>query len=293
MSEWTHSFSFPMPMRAPAERVFAALTDPADLTRWFAEHVELEPQTGGAFRFWGRSSYGAPTRRQAIQRFTAFEPGRRIAFTWPLHGEVSEVTLTVAPKDATTSDLSVTHRFPAMPSNVQRFPHLIEDLWRLVLGNLFSFLIGGEPAILPDFADSKPVVRSSIFIAAPPEKVYRALVEPALLEKWMGGKAEVDPRVGGKYVLGWRYEVEGRAVAGGPTQILELIPNRRVVTDWTDWRGDPSVPQQTITWELEPEASGTRVTLTHSGFLRPVDISDYGMGWGHFLSQLKATAENA
>jgi uncharacterized protein YndB with AHSA1/START domain len=291
MSEWTHNFSFPMPMQAPAERLFAALTDPADLSKWFAQNVELEPREGGAFRFWGKSSYGAPTRTEAAQRFTTFEPGRRIAFTWPLHGETSEVTITVAPKDEATSDVAVSHRFPAIPAGVPRFPHLIDDLWRLTLGNLFVFLIEGAPAILPDYTDDEPIVRSSIFIAAPPEKVFRALVEPTLLEKWMGGKPEVDLQPGGKYVLGWSYEVEGRTVAGGPTRIIDLVPNRRMVTDWTDWRGDPSVPQQTIAWDLEAEGAGTRVTLTHSGFLRTADISDYGMGWGHFLSQLKSTSE--
>lgn len=291
MSEWTHHFSFPMPMRASAARTFAALTVPADLTKWFAEHVELEPREGGAFRFWGKSSYETSTRDKAAQRFTAFEPGKRIAFTWLLHGQESEVTLTVSPKDETTSDVALSHRFPAVPAGVPRFPHLIEDLWRLTLGNLFVFLIEGAPAIVPDYTDSEPVVRSSIFIAAPPEKVFRALVEPALLEKWMGGKPEIEPRPGGRYVLGWSYEVEGRTVAGGPTKIIDLVPNRRVVTDWTDWRGDPAVPQQTITWDLKPEGSGTRVHLTHSGFLRAVDISDYGMGWGEFLRQLKAISE--
>lgn len=291
MTGWTHRFSFPMPMRAPAARTFAALTDPNDLTKWFADHVQIEPREGGAFHFWGRSSYGTPTRSDATQRFIAFEPGKRIAFTWPLHGQASEVTLTVTPQDGETSEVVVAHRFPAMPQGVARFSHLIEDLWRLTLGNLFVFLIEGAPAIRPDYADAAPVVRSSIFIAAPPARVYRALIEPTLIDKWMGGKAEVEPRPGGRYVVGWSYEVEGRTVAGGPTRIVELIENRRVVTDWADWRGDPAVPQQTVTWDLEPEGTGTRLAMTHAGFLRPVDISDYGMGWGEFLRQLKATSE--
>lgn len=280
-----------MPMPAAAERVFTALTDPAQLRVWFAENVQIEPRAGGAFRFWGKSSYGTATRGDAHQRLTSFQPGTFIAFTWPLHGQTSEVALTVTPKNEGSSELAVTHSFPDEPASVPRLRHLIEDLWRLSLGNLFMFLHSGAPAILPDYADQSPMVQSSIFIAAAPEKVFRALVEPDLLAKWMGGTPAVEPRAGGKYVLGWSYEVEGRTVAGGPTQILELEPNKRLVTDWTDWRGDPSVPQQTIAWDLTPEGGGTRVTMTHSGFLRPVDISDYGMGWGHFLRQLKAASE--
>src|SRR5262245_31932048 len=99
MSEWTHSFTMPFPYPAPAERAFAALTEPAALTRWFAEHAEIEPREGGAYRFWGKDSYGTLRRGDAMQRITAYEPGAKLAYTWPLHGVVSEVTLTVTPKD--------------------------------------------------------------------------------------------------------------------------------------------------------------------------------------------------
>ncbi len=78
-----------------------------------------------------------------------------------------------------------------------------------------------------------------------------------------------------------------RDVEGGPTSILEMVPNERLVTDWGDWRGDPDVPPQTITWLLEPAGAGTRVTVVHGGFVRAADISDYPFGWGSFLAELK------
>jgi uncharacterized protein YndB with AHSA1/START domain len=52
MSELKHEFTWKLPAR-PA-RVFAALTDAAELEQWFAEHAEVEPQLGGAYRFWGK-----------------------------------------------------------------------------------------------------------------------------------------------------------------------------------------------------------------------------------------------
>lgn len=291
MSGWTHTYEFAMP--APADRTFAAITDASALAQWFADFAEAEPRDGGAFRFWGKGAYSVPTRAAATQIQTAFEPGRLIGFTWPIHGQTSQVTLTVTSKeDDGTSKLAVTHTFAALPE-VPRFKHLIDDLWRMHFGNLYAFLKNGAAAIRPDFADPDPVVRASIFVAAPPAKVFRALIDPAMLDKWMGmgGSASVEPVKGGRYDLGWSYEIEGRAVAGGPTRILDLVENRLLVTDWTDWRGDPAVPQQTITWELVPDGDGTRVTLTHSGFLRTADISDYALGWGGFLDQLRAIAE--
>jgi len=64
------------------------------------------------------------------------------------------------------------------------------------------------------------------------------------------------------------------------------------VTDWPDWRGDERVPLQTITWRLETEGEGTRVTVVHSGFVRAADISDDPFGWPDFLGRLKAEAES-
>lgn len=74
-------------------------------------------------------------------------------------------------------------------------------------------------------------------------------------------------------------------------EILELIPNEKIAFSWPDWRGDTSVPVQSVSWMLEPEGEGTKVTLIHSGFVRTVDLSDYPFGWGHFMDKLKAVAE--
>ena len=74
-------------------------------------------------------------------------------------------------------------------------------------------------------------------------------------------------------------------------RFLELVPNETLVTDWADWRGDPSVPAQTISWHLETVGEQTRVTLVHAGFVRTVDQSDYPFGWGEFARKLKEEAE--
>jgi uncharacterized protein YndB with AHSA1/START domain len=133
----------------------------------------------------------------------------------------------------------------------------------------------------------------SILIDAPPAAVWRALTEPELMNRWIASAAEVEPRVGGRYGFGWNYEVDGRSVSGGPTTILELVPNERLVLDWPDWRGDASVPKQSVAWYLAPEGAGTRVTVVHAGFTRAADISDYPFGWGHFMGQLKGAVETA
>src|SRR3954471_13865562 len=92
---WTHEYEVILP--ADPARVWRAVTDPSELTRWFAEGVEVEPHAGGKFRFWGRHTYGAPKRGRAHQRITRFEAGRELAFEWEIEGVESEGILRVEP----------------------------------------------------------------------------------------------------------------------------------------------------------------------------------------------------
>jgi uncharacterized protein YndB with AHSA1/START domain len=188
------------------------------------------------------------------------------------------------------TNFAIRHELPRVPDG-RRGKELVDDLWRMTLGNLGAHLFGTEDIVLPDFSSSAPEIRFSISIEAPPETVFKALLEPATLNQWIAAAAEVEPRVGGRYTYGWKYPHDGREVLGGPTRILELVPNRKLVTDWPDWRGDASVTGQTITWQLEPEGNGTRLTLVHGGFSRVTDQSDYRFGWGGFTGALKSLVE--
>ena len=283
---WEHTFDVP----ADRGRVFDALTDAQALRVWFAEHVEIEPREGGAFRFSGRGAYAGG----AEGRITAFEPGRRLGLAYPFDGIPGEVQLRLEEgAEPTSSKLQLTHTLERAPAGA-RARELMEDLWRLYVINLWGWFGDRSGILLPDFDDPTPKVELSIFIAAPPAKVFRALLDPEMLKTVFGAvDPQVEPRAGGAYVLGWSYEVDGRQVAGGPTRILEITPNERLVTDWPDWRGDPAMPTQRVTWTLAEQDGGTHLTLVHDGFTRWADIGDYPGGWGHFLGQLKQAAETA
>jgi uncharacterized protein YndB with AHSA1/START domain len=295
MSEpWTHTFT--CPLTGSPDRVFSALTDPYQLRRWFAEHVEIEPRQGGHFRFWGRHTYGVPDRERASQRLTRLETGRALAFTWPMDGVDSEVTLELSPDvkngvtDGARTSLTLRHSFAGRPA-VPYSAELVDDLWRFTLGNLEAHLLGGDGIVRPDFDDPTQEIRLSIVIDAPRPSVFRALVEPDALNKWIASAAEVDPRTGGRYTYAWKYAHGGREVESGPTKILDFVANERIVTDWTDWRGDDTRAPTRVAWLLEDAGSGTKVTLIHSGFSRVVDQSDYPFGWRSFLDRLKRLVE--
>jgi uncharacterized protein YndB with AHSA1/START domain len=61
----------------PVERVWAAITEPGELVRWFPSAVELEPRAGGSVRF-----SGDPYTEGSTGVVLAWEPPHRLAFSW-------------------------------------------------------------------------------------------------------------------------------------------------------------------------------------------------------------------
>ncbi|WP_224369529.1 SRPBCC family protein [Hyalangium versicolor] len=277
-------------LNATPQRVFEALADSAQLEVWFAEHAKVEARLGGAFQFWGKATLGAPPEPDPSQKITAFEPNRVLEHGWRVLGQPSVVRYQLEPdSDASRTKLTLTHEVSgALP--FRSTAHTLDDLWRMQLGNLSEHVRGRQGGVvLPDFSSREPTVRSSIEIAAAPAKVFRALLEPELMNRWLYASAKVDVAKG-TYSYGWQYEVEGRQVSGGPTRIIELVENERLVTDWPDWRGEPGKPPTRVTWLLEALDGGTRtrVTVVHEGFEHAVDRSDYQQGWAGFLGKLAA-----
>lgn len=57
---------------APVEAVWRAISEAAEVTRWFVSEAEIEPKVGGTYRVsWGEGMEG-------VSDITAFEPGRRL-----------------------------------------------------------------------------------------------------------------------------------------------------------------------------------------------------------------------
>lgn len=289
---WTYEYSFPIP--GEPDRLFAALTTEKELEAWFAEHARIDAREGGRFEFWGRHTVGTPEEGEAGGPITEFRPDERLAFEWELFGAPSIVTFSLA---AETTDggpatrIKIEHAFARLFEG-PRAKELVDDWWRFNLGNLASHAAGRGEVMRVDFADESPEIRLSMRVEAPPERVFRALTEPEDLNRWIAKDAKVDLREGGRWDLGFM-PAEDAEQEGRTMEILELVPDRKLVVSWPDWRGDASVPVQSVTWLLEPDGDGTRVTLIHSGFVRAVDLSDYPFGWGHFMGQLKDVVERS
>jgi len=115
------------------------------------------------------------------------------------------------------------------------------------------------------------VVRTSVDVAATPERVFAALTDPRELARWWGSDDThrarewvIDARPGGR----WRADTCDAAGNAGWVQgtFLAVEPARLLETTWmASWDDAPS----RVRWELEPHevdgAPGTRVTVTHEG----------------------------
>jgi uncharacterized protein YndB with AHSA1/START domain len=138
----------------------------------------------------------------------------------------------------------------------------------------------------PRAAADDRTVRLTRAIAAPPERVYRAWLDPAILAQWISpvGHAvvSVDPRPGGRFrvvMVGAGREIEHVG------SYRELVPDRRLVFTWrSPYTGGDSV----VSVELEPAGRGTRVSLVHEGL--PEDqVGPHSGGWVAILDRLAAT----
>jgi uncharacterized protein YndB with AHSA1/START domain len=131
---------------------------------------------------------------------------------------------------------------------------------------------------------------SEIQIAAPPERVFQALVDPLQVPKWWGQigryrceRFTADLRIGG------RWQSSGPGPDGRDFQVsgeyLEIDPPRLLVSTWTaSWTG---ALKTTVRWELTPSQVGTRVRIRHCGLAAQPGATKSYQGWPRMLDWLK------
>jgi uncharacterized protein YndB with AHSA1/START domain len=145
-------------------------------------------------------------------------------------------------------------------------------------------------------------VRIERLINAPPERVYRAWLDPSTLALWSApvgydvARHEVDERVGGHYRC-WHVDAEGNEMGGYEAEIVELVPNERIVLRWFFVYPDRVTDERTesrLTVLLAPaEGGGTHLTLVHDNLDGLADADPYISenlrgGWTGTLNRLAA-----
>ena len=144
--------------------------------------------------------------------------------------------------------------------------------------------------------------RSSRVVAAPPQRVYAALVDPAALTAWlppdgMSGRFErFDARPGGSYRLVLTYAdpsgAPGKATADSDiveARFVDIVPGVQVVQAVDFVSDDPAFAgTMTMTWEVTAVDAGTRVDVVADDVPDGIAAEDHAAGLASSLANLAA-----
>jgi uncharacterized protein YndB with AHSA1/START domain len=124
-------------------------------------------------------------------------------------------------------------------------------------------------------------------IAAPPEQVFDAWLDPNAVGHWLFAtpdgameKVEIDPRVGGRFTI---VERRGSDLAEHFGEYRELDRPRRIAFDfWTSFSDERTL----VTVAIHADGKGSQLTLTHEGVW--ADYEDRTeQGWTMILEGLE------
>ena len=129
-------------INASPDRVFRALTETGEITRWFASSAESDAKTGGRFKY--DYAFDDASRNHSVDGvYRDLTPGKTVAYSWPAgHAKhPSEVVFTLAPKDGGT-ELTLVHSGWKADDETSVKEH---DMgWGFFLSNLKTYLEEGK-----------------------------------------------------------------------------------------------------------------------------------------------------
>lgn len=142
---------------------------------------------------------------------------------------------------------------------------------------------------------STHTVRLHRVLRAPPERVYRAFLDPDALVKWLpphGFTAKVhamDARVGGGHRISFTNFSNGQSHAFGGSY-LELVPGERL--RYTDRFDDPGLPgEMQVTVSLQQTVVGTELHVVQEGIPAVIPAAACMLGWQESLALLAQLVE--
>ena len=132
-------------------------------------------------------------------------------------------------------------------------------------------------------------------IAAKPEKVYRAFLDPDAKARWLppnGFTSKVhhmEPKVGGRYKMSFTNFTTGASHSFGG-EFVELVPGERL--RYTDHFDDPNLPGKIqVTVTLKAVSCGTEMHIVQEGLPEVIPLEACYLGWQESLLNLARLVE--
>ncbi|HEX4736630.1 MAG TPA: SRPBCC family protein [Allosphingosinicella sp.] len=284
--------------RQPVEKVWTALSTPERLAEWMG--VEwLGDGTlgeGAAFDYRFRNS-----DMESRGRVLRFEPPRLLEHTWFDNFPPGSTVRWALEPDGEGCLLTLTHVFRAPddgPRTAAGWTSILDSL-AASLGEKTEGQSGMEAwrtrrdryaASFPPEANrdarlaeenGSPTLRFERLLKKPVDAVWAALTEPEQIARWLT-KAEVEPRVGGRFHLDFH---DGASIVDG--RILRYEPPRLLETSWPEKNANGD---SLLRFELFPTEQGTKLVLTHR-LDAGGDLADFASGWHWHLDALDKALE--
>ena len=140
-------------------------------------------------------------------------------------------------------------------------------------------------------------VRLHRVLRAPPERVYRAFLDPDAMAKWLpphgftGKVHQMDARTGGRFHMSFTNFTTGQVHSFGG-EYLELVPHERL--RYTDRFDDPALPgEMHVSVSLRRVACGTELTVVQEGIPEMIPLEACYLGWQESLVLLAQLVEAA
>ena len=228
---------------APPKTVYEALTDPAALRVWLAEHADVD--LPGKYEFWGRFT---PDGAKPHQRVLHVDE-RTIRFAWTVDGVESTVQVGLAGDEGGTlvtlsqSDLP---GFAEVLAGTAGARGALSTFWSLAIANLADYLAGRELTPRCDFTSNE--LHACVVIDAAPEQVFDSMTQPEQFHRWFGARVDIEPYAGGRFAMG------GFELDPGGARFVEFEPGRKATLRFADGMTD--------SWQLEGSDGKTRARIS-------------------------------
>jgi uncharacterized protein YndB with AHSA1/START domain len=138
-------------------------------------------------------------------------------------------------------------------------------------------------------------IRLHRVFAAPPERVYKAFIDPDAKCKWMppngftGKIHHMDPRVGGTYKMSFTNFTTGSSHSFGG-EYVEMVPGEKL--RYTDKFDDPNLPgAMNVTVTFKKVSCGTELNIIQEGVPDVIPAEACYLGWQESLALLKILVE--
>jgi uncharacterized protein YndB with AHSA1/START domain len=140
------------------------------------------------------------------------------------------------------------------------------------------------------------VLELKCLLAAPRQRIFRTLTEPAELTKWWGPHGFTTPEIELDLIVGGGYRFAMQAPDGDPFHLsgefLEVDPPTRLAYTFRWDEPDPDDRVTVVRLSLDSVGEATEISLSHGEFATEARLALHRSGWADSFEKLRELLES-